>query len=251
MTALVQRGQVYNPLEGERPDLTLSLRDGTDEQITIAVIHKDRPEYLNMCLQSIAVTSINNNYEIVVVDNGSTKQDAIDYLEDLKKEPYIKVVRNEKNRWWSAAANQAAKAADKNSKYLVFMHCDVIILNPAWLDLLINVSESGSTGCIGIQKGAYKIQEQKIEYIQEWLLMVTRECWRDCGPFPEELPQIGAPFIFSFAANLRGYRPQVLDRVPIAHHYQIFSIDANDYEKMTEDAMTALPRLIRETQTKR
>jgi len=46
----------------------LSLESGTQEQVSIIIVHKDKPEYLNICLQSIAVTSVNNNYEIIVVD---------------------------------------------------------------------------------------------------------------------------------------------------------------------------------------
>src|SRR3954462_4312097 len=112
----------HNPLEGQPVDLVLPLHDGSDEQISIIVVHRDRPEFLNICLQSIAVTSINNNYEIIVVDNGSVNQDAIDYLDDLKQEHDIKVIRNVQNNWWAAAANQGAKVASKHSRYLLFMH---------------------------------------------------------------------------------------------------------------------------------
>ena len=59
----------HNPLEGDKPELNLSLQSNSEEQISIVIVHKDRPEYLNICLQSIAVTSVNNNYEIIVVDN--------------------------------------------------------------------------------------------------------------------------------------------------------------------------------------
>jgi GT2 family glycosyltransferase len=139
----------HNPLEGERPELSINLHDGSEEQIAIIIVHKDRPEYLNMALQSVAVTSFNNNYELIVVDNGSTTKDSLDFLEDLQQQKEVKVIRNEKNLYWSAACNKGAAAADKNTKYYIFMHCDVIITNPAWLDLLINVSESKKVGMIG------------------------------------------------------------------------------------------------------
>src|SRR5271154_2319073 len=113
--------QPHNALEGERPDIVFDLQQQTtDEQVSIIVVHKDRPEYLNICLQSIAVTSLNNNYEIIVVDNASG-QDSQDFLNEIEGE--VKVIRNDKNEWWSKACNQGAKAADKNSKYLIFMHC--------------------------------------------------------------------------------------------------------------------------------
>ena len=126
-------------LDTSRSDLTVSLKNYSDEQISIIVVHKDRPEYLNLLLQSICVTSFNSNYEIIVVDNGSEKESQ-QFLDEI--EGTVKVIRNEKNLYWSAACNKGANASDKNSKYLIFMHCDIVITNPSWLDLLLNVAES-------------------------------------------------------------------------------------------------------------
>jgi GT2 family glycosyltransferase len=237
----------HNPLEGQSPELTINLHDGSEEQVSIIVIHKDRPEYLNICLQSIAVTSLNNNYEIIVVDNGSG-QDSQDFLDDIEGE--VKVIRNEKNEWWAKAANQGAKAADKNSKYLIFLHCDVVILNPAWIDLLINVSESQDSGFVGVDMGNYQMEKQRIDYIQEWCCLMTKECFKDCGPWAEELPQIGGPFVFTLSAQQKGFKPQVIKN-PIAHHYKIFSLDFNQWERLTESAMTQIPTLLRKLQSQK
>ena len=40
----------HNPLEGNRPELNIKLHENTDEQVSIIIVHKDRPEYLNICL---------------------------------------------------------------------------------------------------------------------------------------------------------------------------------------------------------
>ena len=81
----------FNPLEGERPELNIKMHDGSDEQVSIFIVHKDRPEYLNICLQSIAVTSINNNYEIIVIDNnsGQESQDFLDSIEHFGDTPLV------------------------------------------------------------------------------------------------------------------------------------------------------------------
>jgi GT2 family glycosyltransferase len=238
----------HNPLEGERPEIVIDLHDGTEEKVSIIVVHKDRPEFLNICLQTIAVTSVNNNYEIILVDNGSTRQDALDYLASLEKEPDIKVIRNENNKWWSAAANIGARAADKNSKYLIFMHHDVAIINPAWIDLLVNISEAQNSGCLGLESSSYQFDKKRLDFIQEWCLMVRRDCWKDCGPFSEELPQVGAPFIFTIKAKQQGYNPQLMGKLPIAHHYKAFALDYGDYERLSEAAMGTIPKLITEMQ---
>ena len=235
----------HNPLEGERPELTINLHDGSEEQISIVVVHKDRPEYLNICLQSIAVTSFNNNYEIIVVDNASG-QDSQDFLDDIDGE--VKVVRNDKNLYWSEACNIGVQNSDKHSKYIIFMHCDVVITNPAWLDLLINVCESQNAGIVGVELQSYYMQQQKVDFVQEWLLMATRECWDSVGPWPEQLPQIGPAFIITIKAQHKGFKPQVM-RNPIAHHYRIFSLDINEYERLTETAMVTIPQLLRDSQS--
>lgn len=236
----------YNPLEGERAELTIPMHNNTEEQISIVVVHKDRPEYLNICLQSIAVTSFSNNYEIVVVDNGSGEESQ-SFLEDIKNE--VKLVRLSKNEFWSSAANKGAKAADKNSKYLIFMHCDVVILNPAWLDLLINVAENNKAGLVGVDFSSYMMGDQKVEFLQEYLCLMTRECWENCGPWSELLPQVGMSFLMTLKTQNKGYNPQVMKN-PICHHYQIFSLDINEYERITEEAMTTLPKLLSEVQSR-
>lgn len=235
----------HNPLEGERPEMTINLHDGSEEQISIVVVHRDRPEYLNICLQSIAVTSFNNNYEIIVVDNGS-ESDSQDFLDDIEGE--VKVVRNNKNLYWSEACNVGYQNASKDSKYIVFMHCDVVITNPAWLDLLVNVCESQNAGVVGVELQSYYMQQQKVDFVQEWLMMTTRECWEAVGPWPEQLPQVGPAFIVTVKAQHKGYKPQVM-RNPIAHHYRIFSLDINEYERLTESAMVIIPQLLKDAQS--
>jgi glycosyltransferase involved in cell wall biosynthesis len=235
----------HNPLEGPRPEIVLNLHEGSEEQVSIIIVHKDRPEYLNILLQSIAVTSYNNNYEIIVVDNGSGK-DSQDFLEDIKGE--VKVVRNEKNLYWSAACNKGVAAADKNSKYYIFLHCDVVILNPGWIDLLVGVCESRHCGLVGVELQSYYMQNQKVDFVQEWCMLMTRDCWKDIGPWPESLPQVGMGFIMTMKAQRAGHEPQVM-RNPICHHYRVFALDINEYERLTEQAMTGIPKLMREMQT--
>lgn len=236
----------HNPLEGDRPELSIKLHDGSEEQVSIIIPHRNRPEYLNICLQSIAVTSFNNNYELIVVDNGSDDEDTQAYLDEIEGD--VKVVRNKENLYWGPAINKGVEVADKNSKYFIFMHCDVVILNPGWIDLLINVSESQGAGVVGTELSSYFMQNQKIDFIQEHCMLTTRECWEECGPFPDKLPQIGPSFIFSIKAQMRNHKPQIM-RNPICHHYRIFSLDISEYERLTEQAMVVIPQLLRDAQS--
>ncbi len=237
----------YNPLEGERPELSINLHDSCEKMISVVVVHKDAPEYLSICLQSIANASINNNYEVIVVDNGSSGPDSETFLADLEEEEDVKVVRLKENKYWSYAANRGAAAADKNSKYFIFMHHDVVVLNPAWLDILTSVSFSQSSGLVGVSMDSYHIQQQRVDFIEEWCILMTRECWEDIGPWPEELPQIGMAFVLTVKAKNGGHNPQAMKN-QMVHHYRIFNMNINEYELLTDEAMTTIPKLLKSTQ---
>lgn len=233
----------FNPLEGGRPEMAIPLNLGVDDQVAIIVPHYNRPEYLSMCMQSIHVCSHLNNYEVIVVDNGSD-QETQDYLDLLQKEG-VKVIRNKENLFWSAACNQGVAVADVNSKYFLFMHADTVVLNPSWLDLLVNLSVTHGAGIVGTQLGEYYIQKQKVQFIQEWCMLISRSCWEDIGPWPEELPIIGMSFIMTLRAQTKGHKPQATQNY-IIHHYKEFSGDPSEFERMSEDAMANVARLMQQ-----
>lgn len=237
--------QPYNPLESAsgRPTLTIDLHDGVSEQVSIVVVHKDRPEYLNICIQSIYCMSNLHNFEVIVVDNGSG-QESQEYLDMLEGEG-VKVVRNKDNKFWSAAANQGIAVADKNSKYFIFMHADTVVLNPAWIDVLVNISEAQGAGIVGCELQSYFIQKQKADFIPEWCMLITRRCLEDIGHWPEELPFVGMAFIMTLRAQLAGHKPQATGN-QVVHHYKAFQMDPSDYERMTEEAMGNVVRLMQQ-----
>jgi len=47
----------------------------------------------------------------------------------------------------------------------------------------------------------------------------------------------------------RGFKPQIM-KTPVVHHYKIFSLGINEYEKLQEEAVTILPKLVSQVQSK-
>ena len=239
--------QPVNPLEnptGERP-LQIPLGDGSDQMVSVIIVHHNRPAMLNLCVQSVHVMSNLNNYEMIVVDNASD-QETQEYLDVLRDEG-IKVVRNDSNIYWSKAANQGVAVADPNSKYFVFLHDDVVILDRSWLDILVNISEGRRSGLVGTEFSHYFIQRQKTDFLQEWCLLMSRQCWQDIGPWPEELPLVGQSFIMTYRAHMKGHNPQVTGN-KIAHHYKDFFMDPSEFERISEAALGQVGRLMQAAQ---
>ena len=72
------------------------------------------------------------------------------------------------------------------------------------------------------------------------------------APFHEELPQEGAPFLFTFVSNRMGFNPKAIDqrKTPCVHHSRICALNFNEYERITEQCQVTLPKLIYEIQAK-
>lgn len=236
----------HNPLEGQKPELNINLHDGSEEQVSIIIPHYNRDGYLNILIQSIVTLTFNNNYEIIVVDNASGPASQ-DFLNDLTTTG-IKVVKNEKNLHWGPAINKGVAAADKNSKYFVFLHNDIVVLNPSWLDLMISVCESQKSGMVSLQLKTFWLGNEKVDFLEEWCMMATRECWNKCGPFPDQLPIIGASLIPTLRAQKHGFKPMAMKN-NVAHHYKTFSLDISEYERLAEQAQHVIPQLLKEVNT--
>lgn len=235
----MKTANIQNPLEINKPDLVFNLEDCVGEAVSIIIVHKDRPAYLSLCLQSIAVFSRNHSYEIIVVDNASGPETQA-FLDEIQTQ--VKVVRNPKNLYWSEAANLGVQASDPRSKYFIFMHSDVMILNPAWIDTFINVAEANKSGMVGLQMGSYQMGNQKVDFIHEWCVLISREGYNKIAPWPNNLPLLGHAFVMTVKAQLAGLRPQVMQN-NVAHHCAIFGVDVNDYEELKEKAYKVLPKV--------
>lgn len=238
---------LHNPLDGPPPEFTFDFSSPEEDLTAIIIVHRDSASYLSMCLQSISITSMGSNYEIIIVDNGSTDKESVDFLEGLP--PDIKVIRNSKNLYWPAAANQGVASASKNAKYFVFLHSDVTILHPNWIDHLIGVTESEPCGMVGASTHMYRLGKQDVVFVEEWLVMFTRECFEAIGPWPEELPIIGHSFILTMKAVQEGFKPQAAT-TPLAHHWRINGFNVNEFEVIVEEAKLKIPKMIRTVQTR-
>src|SRR5688572_6008099 len=79
--------------------------------LSVIVVNWNRAELLRCCLRSLA-GQIGVDFEIVIVDNGST-DDSLRVIGEFKRSSSIpvQVIRNEVNRGFCAANNQGIQAA--------------------------------------------------------------------------------------------------------------------------------------------
>ena len=103
--------------------------------VSIVIPFRDQTDVTKSCVDAILNKTRYPNYEIVLADNWSTRDDTRAYCQTLCNEPRIRQVRIEEDFNYSRINNQAA--ATCQSDYLLFLNNDVIIKQVDWLDRLV------------------------------------------------------------------------------------------------------------------
>jgi glycosyltransferase involved in cell wall biosynthesis len=102
-----------------------------EASVTIIVCTRDGLEVLRRCVDSV-LASAAENFDLLIVDNGSTEAEALAYLTTLAQEPWIRVVRDDRPFNFASLNNAAATLAAGD--VLCFLNNDVEVKSPHWLD---------------------------------------------------------------------------------------------------------------------
>ncbi|MEM9546799.1 MAG: glycosyltransferase [Bacteroidota bacterium] len=116
---------------------------------SIIIPTKNQKEILKSCLESLKKTSY-KNYEIIVANNASDDPETVNYLESLKSEKRVHVLRIE-NRHERFSFSQINNDAVKQSKgdFLVFLNDDTEVINPKWLSSMVGFLQIPGVGITG------------------------------------------------------------------------------------------------------
>jgi O-antigen biosynthesis protein len=206
--------------------------------VSVCMTHFNRPQHLARAIESIRRQNY-SNFEVILVDDGSTQDDAVHYLQQIEPEflqRNWKLLRQE-NKSPGAARNRAARHA--RGEYLLFMDDDnvaepyeissfVAVALRTGADILTcamntfnesdgNISDTTAEG-IWLFLGAAAAVGALINPFGDTNALVRKGAFEKLGCFREE--QIGAEDREFFArAILRGYH---LQSIPIPlYRYRI------------------------------
>ncbi|MEY2469334.1 MAG: hypothetical protein QOF21_2032 [Actinomycetota bacterium] len=117
---------------------------GAQPPVAIVIPTRDRVELLRRCVDSVVNTTNYPDFEIVVIDNGSTDAETLAYLDAI---PH-RVVRHPGPFNFSDLVN--AGAAASTAPLLVLLNNDTEMIQADWLTLLVDelaVADVGAVGC--------------------------------------------------------------------------------------------------------
>jgi GT2 family glycosyltransferase len=114
-------------------------------RVSIVVVTFDNLVFNRLCLESVLANTDHPDYEVIVVDNGSTDGTA-DYLRALAQSAPVRAVFNECNRGFAAANNQGLALATEG--VVVLLNNDTIV-PPGWLAALVRHLQVPDIGLVG------------------------------------------------------------------------------------------------------
>lgn len=118
-----------------------------DALIAIVILTWNGLELTQRCLDSLGVTKLPPNVQIIVVDNGSS-DGTLDYL---RKIPRINVISNKENLGYARAVNIGIRAADPRAD-IVLLNNDVELIESSWLEQLHSEAHNfADVGVMGVK----------------------------------------------------------------------------------------------------
>lgn len=127
--------------------LQLHFSQDRSRKISIIIPSKDHVDVLNLCLKSLRDLSAYHNYEILIVDNGSVKEETHAFYKHLTQSENVRILNYDQPFNFSKMNNFGARHA--SGELLLFLNNDVEIIDPQWLDELVGWAEMPSIGVVG------------------------------------------------------------------------------------------------------
>ena len=115
--------------------------------VTLIVPTRDKVEILRKCISSIQQKTVYANWEMIVVDNGSTDPATHYYLRELELDRRIRVVTRDQPFNYSALNNFAAGVA--RGDVLGLLNNDLEIVSPEWLTEMVSHAIRPEIGAVG------------------------------------------------------------------------------------------------------
>jgi len=117
--------------------------------VSIIIPFKDKPELLDMSINSILEKSTYKNYEIIGISNNSEEQETFDMMDRLERKD-TRVSFYEYNTEFNYAdINNHAVNTYAKGEHILLLNNDIEVIEPTWLEAMLEHSQRDEIGCVG------------------------------------------------------------------------------------------------------
>lgn len=115
--------------------------------VSIIVMTRDRADLLGPCIESLLRLSTHPAFELVIVDNGSSKAETLALFEKAKTDPRVRLLSRPEPFNFARLNNDAVRAS--TGAVVVFLNNDTVVVSPDWLETLSRRAMAPQTGAVG------------------------------------------------------------------------------------------------------
>jgi len=119
----------------------------TQPLVSLIIPTKNNLTLLRQCVTSILLKTDYENFEILVVDNGSDQNDTLDYLRQIAGTPKVRVIRDNYAFNYSALNNSAV--ALSKGEIIAFLNDDIEVITTNWLSDMVAHTLRPGVGAVG------------------------------------------------------------------------------------------------------
>jgi len=118
-----------------------------DYKVSIIIPFRDQSELLRRCVNSIIGRTKYREYELVLVNDQSEKEESFEYLDKIKDNSILRVLDYDKPFNFSAITNYAVSQI--NSEYLILLNNDTEVISPDWIEAMLEFAQRKDVGAVG------------------------------------------------------------------------------------------------------
>jgi glycosyltransferase involved in cell wall biosynthesis len=115
--------------------------------VTLIIPTRNGLDLVRQCVESILGRTCYQNYEILIVDNGSDDPEILRYFASIEAEFRIRVLRDDRPFNYSALNNHAVSVAQGDVIGLI--NNDIEVISPDWLDEMVAIAMQPDVGAVG------------------------------------------------------------------------------------------------------
>lgn len=115
--------------------------------VSIIIPFRDEAEMLQSCIESIKSKTVYSNYEIILVDNGSSKRATLDLLNSIRKDPKIQQLKYDVPFNYSKINNWAVRQC--TGEYILLLNNDIEVITEGWITAMLELCQRKDVGAVG------------------------------------------------------------------------------------------------------